>query len=302
MTVIITGGSGLVGRALTASLTTDGHEVIILSRSPEKVTQLPNQAQAEGWDGRSPQGWGHLANEAEAIVNLAGASLADSRWTDARKKQLLDSRVLPGQAVTQAVEAATNRPRVVIQASAVGYYGPGGDEEIDETASPGNDFLAKLCLDWEAATAPIAGMGVRLATMRTGVVLSMKGGALPKQSLPFKMFVGGPVGSGKQWYPWIHIDDAVAGIRFLIETELAAGPINLTAPNPVTNAQFGRTIGKVMGRPAFMPAPAFAMKLLFGEMSTVLLDGQRVIPKALQDLGFTFKFPDVESALRDLLK
>jgi hypothetical protein len=191
---------------------------------------------------------------------------------------------------------------VVIQASAVGYYGPGGDEEIDETASPGNDFLAKLCLDWEAATAPIAGMGVRLATMRTGVVLSMKGGALPKHSLPFKMFVGGPVGSGKQWYPWIHIDDAVAGIRFLIETELAAGPINLTAPNPVTNAQFGRTIGKVMGRPAFMPAPAFAMKLLFGEMSTVLLDGQRVIPKALQDLGFTFKFPDVESALRDLLK
>jgi hypothetical protein len=301
MKVIITGGSGLVGRALTASLTADGHEVIILSRSPEKVTQLPNHAQAEGWDGRSPQGWGHLVNETEAIVNLAGANLAGSRWTDARKKQLLDSRVLPGKAVAQAVEAATNKPRVVIQASAVGYYGPRGDEEIDETASPGNDFAAKLCLDWEATAAPNARMGVRLATMRTGVVLSLKGGALPKQLLPFKLFVGGPVGSGRQWYSWIHIDDAVAAIRFLIDAESAAGPANLTAPNPVTNAQFGQTIGKVMGRPAFMPAPAFAMKLLFGEMSTVLLDGQRVIPKVLQNLGFAFKFPDVESALRDLL-
>jgi uncharacterized protein (TIGR01777 family) len=301
MRIIIPGGSGLIGRALTADLTAVGYEVVILSRSPEKVKGLPGGARAEGWDGQSAAGWGHLADGAGAIVNLAGESLAAGRWTSERKRRILESRVKPGQAVVEAVEAAQNKPGVVIQSSAVGFYGPRGDEEIAETAAPGTDFLANLCREWEASTAPIGGMGVRLVVIRTGLVLSLEGGALPRILLPFKLFVGGPVGSGRQWWPWIHIADVVPAILFLIETETAPGPYNLTAPNPLTNTQFSRVVGRVLGRPALMPVPAFALQLLFGEMSTVLLDGQRVMPYALREAGFTFRFPDAESALQDLL-
>lgn len=301
MRIIIPGGSGLIGRALTADLAAAGYEVIILSRSPEKVEGLPDGARAEGWDGQSAAGWGHLADGAGAIVNLAGENLAAGRWTAERKRRILESRVKPGQAVVEAVEAAQNKPGVVIQSSAVGFYGPRGDEEITESAAPGTDFLANLCREWEASTAPVGGMGVRLVIIRTGLVLSLDGGALPRILLPFKLFVGGPIGSGRQWWPWIHIDDVVAAIRFLIETETAPGPYNLTAPSPLTNAQFSRVVGRVLGRPALMPVPAFALQLLFGEMSTVLLDGQRVMPYALREAGFTFRFPEAESALRDLI-
>ncbi len=301
MRIIIPGGSGLIGRALTADLTAAGYEVIILSRSPEKVEGLPDGARAEGWDGQSAAGWGHLADGAGAIVNLAGESLAAGRWTAERKRRIFESRVKPGQAVVEAVESAQNKPGVVIQSSAVGFYGPRGDEEITESAAPGTDFLANLCREWEASTAPVGGMGVRLVIIRTGLVLSLDGGALPRILLPFKLFVGGPIGSGRQWWPWVHIDDVVAAIRFLIETETAPGPYNLTAPSPLTNAQFSRVVGRVLGRPALMPVPAFALQLLFGEMSTVLLDGQRVMPYALREAGFTFRFPEAESALRDLI-
>lgn len=301
MRIIIPGGSGLIGRALTADLTAAGYEVVILSRSPEKVKGLPGGARVEGWDGQSAAGWGHLADGAGAIVNLAGESLAASRWTAERKRRILESRVKPGQAVVEAVESAQNKPGVIIQSSAVGFYGPRGDEEIAETAAPGTDFPANVCRAWEASAAPVGSMGVRLVIIRTGLVLSLDGGALPKILLPFKFFVGGPIGGSRQWWSWIHLDDVVAAIRFLIETETAPGPYNLTAPNPLTNAQFSRVVGRVLGRPALMPVPAFALQLLFGEMSTVLLDGQRVMPYALREAGFTFRFADAESALRDLL-
>ena len=302
MRVIIAGGTGLIGRALAADLAAGGREVIVLSRSPERATGLPAGVRAERWDGRTAQGWGHLVNGAEAMVNLAGENLAAGRWTPERRRRIRDSRIHAGEAVVAAIGAADAKPRVLIQASAVGYYGPRGNEELTETAPPGNDFLARLCLAWEASTAAVESFGIRRASIRTGIVLSPRGGALPRLILPFRFFAGGPLGNGRQWYPWIHLADEVAAIRFLIETEAAAGPANLTAPHPVTNAALSTTIGRVLGRPALLPAPGFALRLALGDMATVVLDGQRAVPSRLLALGFRFRFPDVEEALRDLLR
>lgn len=302
MRVIITGGAGLIGRALTQNLTADGHEVIVLSRTPERVRQLPAGATAAGWDGRTAEGWAHLADGAGAIVNLAGENLAGGRWTTARKQRILNSRLQAGRAVVQAVKMAGQKPEVVVQSSAVGYYGPRGQQEITEETPPGDDFLAKVCVDWEASTAAVEGWGVRRVVIRSGVALSPAGGALPQMMLPFKFFVGGPLGSGRQWFSWIHLSDEAAAIRYLLDTPHAAGPFNLSAPVPVTNAEFSRVLGRVMGRPALIPTPALALKLLLGEMSSTLLTGQRVAPQQLLNLGFTFDFPEVEAALRDLLE
>ena len=302
MCVIITGGTGLIGQALTQSLAADGHEVIVLSRNPDKVSGLPKGVRAVKWDGRSAQGWGQLADGADAIVNLAGESIAAGRWSEARKQSILQSRVEAGRAVVDAVKAATRKPRVVVQSSAVGFYGPRGSEKIAEDASAGHDFLASVCRAWEASTAELESLGVRRVIIRTGVVLDKNGGALPQMMLPFKLFAGGPLGGGRQGFPWIHLADEVAAIRFLIDQPSASGVFNLSAPNPLSNAQFGRVLGKVLGRPSFMPTPGIAMKMMFGEMSTLLLDGQFEIPQRLQQLGFTFRFADAEAALRDVLK
>jgi uncharacterized protein (TIGR01777 family) len=307
MRVVITGGTGLIGRALSADLAADGHDVIVLSRSPERATNLAAGVRAERWDACTAEGWVYLADGADAIVNLAGASLAGehffpSRLTDERKRILRDSRMNAGHAVVQAVEQAGQKPGVVVQSSGVGYYGPRGDEPVGEDGQPGDDFGARLAArEWEPSTAPVEEIGVRRVIIRTGPVLDADGGSLPRQLLPFRLFVGGPMGSGKQWFSWIHIQDQVRAIRFLIENEGASGAFNLVAPEPLTNAQFGRTIGRVMGRPYYMPVPGFALRLAFGEVADVLLNGQRVIPQRLLDLGFQFRFPDAESALRDLL-
>lgn len=301
MRVIITGGSGLIGRALSADMAAGGHEIILLSRNPDRVTGLPDGVRATRWDGHSAEGWAHLADGAGAIVNLAGESIAAGRWTPERKRRIRDSRVNAGKAVVEAVQAAASKPGVVIQSSGIGYYGPHGDEEITEKERVGSDFLSQVCIDWEASTAPLDEMGLRRPVIRTGVVLSAHGGALPRMLLPFKLFAGGPLGGGRQWFPWIHIADEVGAIRFLIEHPQATGPFNLSAPNPLTNAQFSRVTGHVMGRPAFMPTPGFALRLLFGEMATVLLDGQRAVPQRLLELGFGFQFSEAETALRDVL-
>ncbi len=303
MRVIIAGGTGLIGRALAADLVQDGHHVIVLSRTPERYTgRLPAGVQVERWDARRAEGWAHLADGADAIVNLAGENIAAGRWTPERKRRIRESRLNAGRAVVEAVQAASNRPRVVVQASAVGYYGPCGDEEVTENHPPGSDFLARVCVEWEASTAPVEELGVRRPILRTGIVLSTEGGALPRMLPPFKLGLGGRLGSGRQWFPWIHIRDEVRAIRFLVEREDASGPYNLTAPNPVTNAEFTRALGRVLGRPALLPVPALALKVLFGEMATVLLDGQRAVPRRLLEAGFSFEFTDVEAALRDLLK
>lgn len=302
MRVIITGGTGLIGRALANSLCADGHEVIILSRSLAQASNLPAGARLATWDARSAAGWGQLADGADAIVNLAGENIGAARWTPERKRRILESRLNAGQAVVQAVEAAAHKPGVVIQASGIGIYGPHGDEELTEESPPGDGFLERVAVQWEACTAPVETWGVRRAIIRSGVVLSKEGGSLPRMVLPFRFFVGGPIGNGRQWFSWIHLADEVRAIRFLMEHPNASGPFNLCSPEPLTNAQFSRVIGHVMGRPAWLRVPAWAMRLLFGEMASILLTGQRAVPRRLLDLGFTFLFPRAEEALRDLLR
>jgi hypothetical protein len=300
MRVIIAGGTGLIGRTTAVELAARGDEVIVLSRRPERAFGLPAGTRVEGWDARSA-GWASLADGADAIINLAGENLSGGRWTEARKRRIRDSRVGAGIAVLQAVERARKRPSVLIQASAVGYYGPRGDERVAETANPGDDFLGRVCVDWEASTAPVEDLGVRRCVTRTGVVLSLEGGALPRMLLPFRLFVGGRIGNGQQWLSWIHIADQARAILFLLDEEMARGVYNLTSPEPLSNADFARVVGQTMGRPAALPTPAFALRAVFGEMADILLTGQRAVPERLLQQGFAFQFPTARQALRNLL-
>ena len=309
MRVIITGGTGLIGSALAADLAKDGHEVVVLTRNPDKVSNLPTGVRAVRWDGQTSKGWESEIDGAGAVVNLAGESIAGngflpSRWTEARKQKILQSRVNAGKAVTEAFTRAQNKPLVLIQSSAVGYYGTQDEANqppLTESAPAGNDFLSDVCKQWEASTASVETMGIRRAVIRTGIVLSFKGGTLPLLALPYQFFAGGPIGSGKQPFPWIHIDDEIAAIRYLIDTPSASGAFNVTAPLVLTNNEFGKVLAKVTGRPHWLPAPGFAFKAAFGELADVLLlRGQRAVPEALTSSGYHFHFADAESALRDL--
>lgn len=302
MRVVILGGTGLIGRALAKELADAGYEAVVLSRNPQKATRPAPGVRVERWDGRSARGWEHLTDGAYAIINLAGENIAGGPWTLARKQRIRESRLTTGAAVVEAVTAVHHKPHLVVQASGIGYYGPHGDEEVTEESSPGTDFLGRLATEWEESTAPVEKMGVRRVVVRTGVVLSEKGGALPRLMLPFRLFVGGPLGNGRQWVPWIHIADEVRAIRFLVENPDACGAYNLVAPNPVSNAQLARALGRVLGRPAWLPVPAVALRLLLGEMSSVLLTGQRAVPRRLLEAGFVFRFSNLEDALADLLR
>jgi uncharacterized protein (TIGR01777 family) len=304
MHALITGGTGLIGTALTQSLLADGHRVTILTR--QQNPSLPSGAVAQVWDAKTAEGWGPVINDVDAVINLAGESLAGhgplpARWTDARKASIRESRLNAGHALAQAIDSATKPPQVLVQASGVGYYGTHEDEPIDENAPAGTDFLGTLAVDWEASTQPVESKGVRRAIIRTGAVLSVNGGALPKLLLPYRLFVGGPLGTGRQFMPWIHIADEVNAIRFLIDQSAAQGAFNLCSPHPVTNREFGNVLGRVINRPSLLPVPAFAMHALFGEVANVVLEGQRALPRRLQSLGYTFRFPELEPALRDLL-
>ena len=308
MRIIITGGAGFIGTALAASLAADNHEVIVLTRNPDKAGgKLPPGVRAVGWDGRTAAGWAELADGAGAIINLAGESLAGAnpvagRWTAARKTAMHDSRVTSGQAVVAAVRAAKQKPGLLVQSSAVGYYGPLADELADETTPAGHDFLAGICVDWEASTAEVEKLGVRRVVIRTGLPLSLNGGAFPPLRLIANLGAGGPMGSGKQWYPWIHLNDYIAAIRRLMDDPNASGPFNLCSPNPARQADFFHVLGRVMHRPSFMPTPAFALRLIAGEMAdAILLAGQRQVPARLQKMNFKFEFPELEGALRDVV-
>jgi uncharacterized protein len=300
MKVVITGGTGLIGRTLAEDFAKDGHEVYVLSRSIPNDQNVQDGIKRVKWDGRTAKGWGHYVDGADAVVNLAGENLSAGRWTEKRKRAILQSRIDAGQAVVEAFEQASQKPPVLVQASAVGRYGINPPDVVDETSSFGSDFLSGVCRQWEESTKSVERMGVRRVVIRMGVVLSDQGGAFPRLILPFKFFVGGALGTGKQWLSWVHLQDEVRAIRFLIEQPAVIGPFNISA-EPVTNQEFARIAGSVMHRPAFFSAPAFVIRTLFGEMSTVILDGQRVSSAKLQNLGFSYNFPDVESALKDLI-
>lgn len=306
MRILVTGGSGLIGRALLPLLTDDGHEVVVLSRSPGEVTGLPAGARAVGWDAETPEGWSELVDGDTGIVHLAGENVASGRWTEEKKRRIRDSRVRSSRAVKAAIERsalgeAKERPRFLVQASAVGYYGDRDDERLTEDSDPGDDFLARVSLEWEGATEGVEELGVRRVLIRTGVVLAEDEGALPKMALPFKLFIGGPLGDGSQYVPWIHLDDEVAAIRFLIAREDASGPFNLAAPTPVTNRELSKAIASALGRPCLFGLPKTVLHLTMGEMAEMLLASQRVLPERLERAGFEFAYPRVEPALDDLL-
>lgn len=303
MRVIITGGTGMIGRALSRDLIKNGHEVVILSRNPQKYERkLPDQVRLIKWDAKSAQGWLEFTDGASGIVNLAGVNIGESRWTEERKKAILSSRVEAGKAVVEAITLAKNKPSWVIQASAVGYYGASGDQILTEESPAGDEFQSFVCQEWERSTEPLDEIGIRRIIIRSGVVLDRSDGALPRMAMPFRLFVGGRIGSGEQWFSWIHLTDEVQAIRFLIDRIELQGVFNLTTPNPVRNRDLANALGKVLRRPSFIPVPAFALKILFGEMSRVLLTGQRVVPERLLAAGYKFQFPEIVQALKDIYR
>lgn len=301
MTVFITGGSGFLGRALAASLIADGYETVLLTRQPARAGDVPAGVRTLKWDGRSAAGWGDMLGRDDIVMNLAGENLSGGLWTTARKQRIVESRTNAGRAVVEAVQQAQHKPALVIQASGIGHYGPRGDELINEAAGPGDDFGARVTVAWEAATAPVETMGVRRVVLRIAPVLSASGGLLPLMMLPFRFFAGGRMGDGRQGFSWIHLADFVGAVRCLMADSDARGVYNMCAPNPVSNAEFAHTLGQAMRRPAWLPVPALAMRLALGELSSAVLQGQRGYPERLLALGYTFRFPDLEGALRDLL-
>lgn len=298
MRVIITGGSGLIGRATTTLLASAGHEVVVLSRTPDRVTALPHGARAQQWDAQSGEGWAELVNANTVILNLAGESIAHWRWTKQHKKNVVESRLAAARAVVDAIRKSRRTPRLVIQASAVGYYGDRGDEELTETSPAGEGFLAETCKQWEKAI-PVAVPGRRVFA-RFGVVLSRAGGAFPKLLMNSRLGVG-KMGPGQQWFPWVHEHDAASAIRFLMLNDIISGPFNIVAPEAVPLREFMRQLSRVRKMPAPLPVPRFVLKLGMGEMSHMLLDSQRVVPRKLLENGFEFRYDDAGDALRALM-
>jgi uncharacterized protein (TIGR01777 family) len=303
MKVIITGATGFIGRALCRKLLEAGYHVVALSRNADGGRKiLGGGVVVKEWDGKSSRGWKELANGAYAIINLAGENISTGRWTQKKKQRILRSRLDAGKAVVEAVAEAQEKPRVVIQSSGIGYYGSTSDQMVDESSLPGKGFLVDVAQEWEASTKKVESWDIRHVVIRTGVVLGREGGALPRLLTPFRFFVGGPLGSGKQWLPWIHLEDEVGAIRYLMEKEDLSGPFNLCAPEPVVMKHFCRTLGKVMGRPSWLPIPEFMLHLLFGQIAKeVLLSGQRAVPRRIIEDGYQFKYSSLRPALQEIL-
>jgi uncharacterized protein (TIGR01777 family) len=296
--VAITGASGLIGRALSRSLRADGHRVLRFQRGG--VTT----GDAIGWDPDTGRIDAPALEGIDAVVHLAGEGIAERRWSDEQKRRILDSRVRGTAALAAAVASRERKPRVLVSGSAVGYYGNRGDELLTEQSTPGDDFLARVCVAWEAEAAPATEAGVRTVLTRTGIVLAAHGGALKQMLLPFKLGLGGRQGSGQQWMSWIALDDHVRAIRYAIENEALRGPANLVAPNPVTNAEFASSLGRVLHRPTFLPTPLLPLKLRYGAelVETLLLVSQRVAPTRLEAAGFQFAFGSLADALRAVVR
>lgn len=299
MKVVITGGTGFIGSILTKKLKENGHEVVILTRKP---SSKHNGVQYVQWltDYASPE---NEVGQVDAFVNLAGVSIDDSRWSEERKKQIYDSRITATQEVLRIIRSLPEKPRVLVNASAIGIYPTSLTAEYTEDSpAVGDDFLAKTVHDWEHLAGQANEMGVRTVYTRFGIVLGKEGGALPLIKLPYQLFAGGKIGSGNQWFSWVHVEDVANAILFSIENDDMEGPVNVVAPSPMHMNAFGKTIGKVLHRPHWFPVPSFAMKVALGEKSMVVLQGQHVLPKKLLANGFTFAYPSLRPALENLLK
>lgn len=302
MKVLVTGATGLVGRALVQALQSDGYLVCRLLRKKDEDEQETKQDCDAEWEPHAAA-FGAAAENADAVVNLAGAPIADGRWSEDRKEFLRSSRVETTRGLVAAIEQMNPRPKVLVSASAIGYYGDRGDEVLTEESSPRADFLSRLAEEWEAEAIRASALGVRVVLARFGVILAKQGGALPQMMLPFKIGAGGKLGSGKQWMSWVTLDDVVRVIRFAMETEAVEGAVNVTAPQPVTNAEFTKALARAMHRPAFFTVPPVALRALLGEMAdAMLLSSQRVVPQALEKYGYQFQYRDLRSALAAILK
>ncbi len=307
--IILAGGSGFIGSKLAKKLASAGYEIVILTRFP-RAASANSSIRYVGWDDRDLGGWTQEIESSKAIVNLAGESIAGeslptilfSRWTFEKKKAIRDSRISTGKVLAKAVLKAKKKPKVFIQASGIGYYGTSSSGPIDEDSPPGSDFLSSVSQDWEESSRGVISCGVRHVVIRSGVVLDPSGGILPLVALPIKLFLGGKLGNGSQYFPWIHIGDEIDAIKYLIENQSCNGAFNLVAPELATNVGFGKTLAAILNRPFYLPIPTFLLKLLLGEKSVLVLEGQQANPRGLLDAGFTFNFPGVEIALNDLYR
>jgi uncharacterized protein len=296
--IVITGASGFIGRRLLKTLGQGGHSLHVLSR--HQGTNLPPGVRLSGWDpvkGAPPE---DTLRDADAVIHLAGETVAQ-RWSGEAKRRIRDSRIIGTRNLVEGISKISRKPAVLICASATGYYGTRGDEALTESAAAGSGFLAETCVEWEREALAAEALGVRVAPIRTGMVLDPRGGALQRLLPIFRLGIGGKLGSGKQWIPWIHLDDLANLYAFALENPVR-GALNGTAPNPVTNAEFTRVLASAVHRPAILPVPAFAMKLLYGEMAQILFDSQRVLPHVAENMGFGFRFPQLPGALLNLLE
>lgn len=302
MKIVIAGATGLIGKSLTKSLLDSGHFVVVLTRTAQRGTAPSHPLlRFEHWDGRAAGSWHRQIEDAGAVINLSGESLGTKRWTRSRKQALISSRVESTSAIVNAMKMAATKPKVFVNASAVGYYGPVKEGYVTEGSPEGSDFTGTLCAKWELAALAARETGIRVVLLRSGIVLDPRGGALQKMIPPFQLFAGGPLGSGEQWLPWIHREDEVRAICFLLENESVSGPVNLAAPDSVTMRGFCTALGKALRRPSFIRVPAFVLRVLLGEMAEIVLTGQRVVPEKLLQAGFKFRFPALDDALKDLL-
>jgi uncharacterized protein len=301
MRVLVTGASGRIGKALCGELLGRGDEVVGLTRSPDKARETEPRMTWHAWEPTLERPDAAAFEGVEGVINLVGEPI-NQRWTDEAKQRIMDSRKVATHNLVGTIEGLATKPKVLVSQSAVGYYGNRGDETIDESSTPGDSFDARVCVEWEAAAHEVEAAGVRLAIVRTGQVMEPDGGILGELLLPFKLGLGGPLAGGKQWVPWIHLSDEVGILAWALDTEGVSGVVNGSAPNPVTNKEWSKALGRALGRPAILPIPGFAVEVKFGkEFGKIAQGGQKVLPRRTEELGYAFKWPEIDAALRDLV-